>query len=182
MLKLAWPATLQQLLIALVFVVDRLVVARCGEAELASLHVSTTVTWTLTSLISALSVASLASIGKLIGAGRRDRAGGTAWLSLGIALGLGAAAGIALWATASTIATAFSLEPAVAHQVVAYLEVMAPFIPAAFFHSAAAACLHGAGDTRTPLSAGALATLVNVLLSMALAFGWGPLPALGGIV
>ncbi len=60
-----------------------------------------------------------------------------------------------------------------------YLRIVVPVIPAIMIEQIAIACLRGAGDTVSGLLSRALVNVANVVLSIALVSGWGPLPELG---
>jgi len=179
--QLAWPAIGHQLLVTLVFVVDRLLVGRYNATALASLQLSTTISWTLYSVLAAFGVGTLAVIARLVGA-KRQRAGAlAARASLTVALALGCAVALPMWLCSSMLVEALfpQVEPEVAVLAVDYLHCFLPALPFALCATVAVACLQAHGDTVTPLGAAIGANAINVALSAALIFGLGGMPELG---
>jgi MATE family multidrug resistance protein len=179
--QLAWPAICHQLLVTLVFVADRLLVGRYHATALASLQLSTTISWTLYSVLAAFGVGTLAVIARLVGA-KRHRAGAlAARASLTVALSLGCAVALPLWLCSGVLVDVLfpMVEPEIAALAVDYLRYFLPALPFALCASVAVACLQAHGDTVTPLGAAIGANAINVALSGALIFGLGGMPELG---
>jgi putative MATE family efflux protein len=57
--------------------------------------------------------------------------------------------------------------------------MLAPAMPFVMVMFVANACLRGAGDTLTPAISMAIVSIVNMIFSAGLCYGWGPLPAWG---
>jgi len=180
-LRLAWPAMGHMLLLSLVFIVDRIVLGRTDTTALASLQISTVVVWTLTTVGTAFSSATLAVAGRAFGAEDRERASQAIAASLAAALSFGMAfALIALTSRARWMAAAFPHAGAeVGRDVEAYLAIALPALPLAFFEAVAAASLQSIGDTRSPLFAALAGNALNIVVSATLVFGLLGLPALG---
>ncbi|MBD5141638.1 MAG: MATE family efflux transporter, partial [Ruminococcus sp.] len=69
LIKLSLPTVAEQLLSTLLQYVDTAMVGRLGEDAAAAVSVTTTVSWLINSVPSALSVAVLAMISKAVGSG-----------------------------------------------------------------------------------------------------------------
>ncbi|HHH29976.1 MAG TPA: MATE family efflux transporter, partial [Polyangiaceae bacterium] len=170
-----------QLSMTLVFMADRALVGHSGGRALASMQVSTTIAWTLVSLLSALAVGTTALVSRHVGEG--DRRG--AALATRLSLGIGAAVGVGI-ATVFLVADGALLEaifprvePAVLLEAERYLAIALVALPITAVETVAAAALQASGDTRTPLLATTVANVANLAVSALLIFGAGPVPALG---
>ncbi|MBW2458842.1 MAG: MATE family efflux transporter [Deltaproteobacteria bacterium] len=178
---LAWPAIGHMLLITLVFMADRALVGRYASSALASMQISTTLSWTVLSLLTAFSIGTLALVARLNGAGDRRLAATAARASLALALVLGLVTVGPLWLACQWLVPVLfpAVAPAVMHQAIAYLDIVLPVLPIAFLAAVAVACFQAGGDTRTPLIGAAIANLINLVASSVLIFGLFGLPEMG---
>jgi putative MATE family efflux protein len=174
------PAILHSLLQTLVFVVDRVMLGRHGEASLAAMQLGGTLEWSIWSVFAAFEVGAIARVGRHVGARDFGAARRAAWISLGVAAGIGT-----LLALLSPVALAFlpryapSASPDAMREAQGYLGVTVGASPVVFAAMTAIAVLQAGGDTRTPLAIGVGANLVHVVLNRVLILGLGPVPALG---
>jgi len=86
---------------------------------------------------------------------------------------------IAGWFGADALVRVLGADEAVIQHGATYLRVNALAWPALVIMLVAGGALRGTGDARTPLRASVWMNVVNVSLAIPLAFGFGPLPALG---
>ncbi|MEA2752354.1 MAG: hypothetical protein QOI41_6497 [Myxococcales bacterium] len=93
--RLALPAILHSLLQTLVFVVDRIMLGRHGEASLAAMQLGGAIEWSIWSVFAAFEVGTIARVGRHVGAKDPDAARRAALLSLGMAAGVGTALAVA---------------------------------------------------------------------------------------
>lgn len=181
--RLALPAAMQGLVVTALIFTDRLVLGRYAAEALASLNISGTVSWSVLMVGMAWTAGVVAVVGRAVGAGDRQRASDTAGSALALAVVLGAITALALRGALEPIAHAMGPPPetsaAVRGLAVDYMAVLLLGMPFAFAGAAAMASLHAGGDTRTPARAMALAGGLNVLVSVPLVFGLGPMPELG---
>ena len=179
--KLALPAFAQLLSATVIFVVDRILVGHYDTTALASLHLSSTLLWTVCSALGAVAVGALCIVGRAHGAGNSQQAAAAVRASLLAAVVLGTVTMAALGLSGSWLLQVFFPRAGsdVMSQANAYLAIVLPALPSAVFAAAAMACLHGMGDTRTPLRAGVVAGLLNLVLSGVLVFGLLGMPEMG---
>jgi MATE family, multidrug efflux pump len=179
--RLAWPAICHQLLITMVFMADRALVGRVSPTALASLQISTTIAWTLLSLLAAVAIGCTALVSRLVGQGERREAALVVVVALRVAVVVGVAvSAVLLLADGALLSLVFPrVEPAVLADAEAYLLVALPVLPLALLECVAAAALQAAGDTRKPLVVATIGNVLNLALSIVLIFGLGPIPALG---
>ncbi len=179
--RLAWPAITHMLLITLVFLVDRLVLGNYAAASLASLQISSVLLWTFYAIFTAFSAGTLAIAGRAVGRGAPREAARVAAVSLLASAVLGlVVAGGAMASVGSALPLLFPhAGEHVLREAALYLWIVLPTLPLSFCEATAAAALHASGDTRTPLFAAAVSNVVNLVLSVGLVFGIGPLPELG---
>lgn len=64
-------------------------------------------------------------------------------------------------------------------QAISYLGVVSLGFPVVYIYNVAGAILRGVGDSRTPLNALIVATVINIVLDPIMIFGWGPIPRMG---
>lgn len=174
MLRLAFPAIGHAALLSIMFVVERRVVGQASSSALASLQISTALVWALTTLASGFGAATLAVVGRAVGA-RDERTASTATRSsvaLAGLLGLAGSLGLLAFSEGGLSLVFAELGVAVASEVQAYLRVAAVWLPLAFVESALASALHARGDTRSPLWAALVGNAVNLTAACVLVFGW----------
>ncbi len=179
LLALAGPVVTAMLMQSAYALIDLAWVGRLGQAAVAGLSISLQVFFVLLALSQVVATTTLATISQTYGAGRADRARGlfSAFLVTGAVLGL-AATGAAL-AVADPYVAAFTDDPEVHAQGLAYFRVNA----LTFFTQLVLIVLgngfRGSGDFITPMKALVTAVVINVVLDPVLIFGVGPIPAMG---
>jgi MATE family multidrug resistance protein len=175
------PAILHSLLQTLVFVVDRIMLGRHGDASLAAMQIGGALEWSIWSVFAAFEVGTIARVGRLVGAGDRPGARLAARLSLVIALCVGM---VLACATPLVLAALPWVAPGVSSTAMSeasgYLAVTIAASPLVFFAATSIATLQASGDTRTPLVIGIVANIVHVGLNRVLILGVaGLIPAMG---
>jgi multidrug resistance protein, MATE family len=178
--KLALPAVLHSLLQTLVFVVDRIMLGRHGEASLAAMQIGGTLEWSLWSVFAAFEVGTVARVGRHVGANDRASARNAAWLSLALALALGVVVALSTPMVLALLPWATSrASPEALAEARDYLGVTILASPFVFVGVTSISTLQAGGDTRTPLAIGIVANVVHIGLNRVLILGFGPLAAMG---
>jgi putative MATE family efflux protein len=179
--QLAWPAIARMFLVTLVFMADRALVGHYDSRALASMQISTTLTYSACSLFGAIAIGTTALVARMWGAGKRADAATAARVALLLAALVGTlvAAPMALASDALLAAVFPGVGADVIRDASAYLVIVMPVLPLALVEMVAAACLQASGDTRSPLYAATLANVINLPLSAALVFGVGTLAPMG---
>ena len=181
MLRLALPVLAEQLLFALVMLVDVWLTGRfLKEApELAAIGLIAYLLWFLTSLFDFVAIGATAITARFVGAGNKESARLVVNQSLlvGIAVALVAVSLGFLLARPSV--TLLGLENDAARFAVRYLDYVLPVLPAIMIQKVGIACLRGAGDMLTTFWVMSLVNLVNIGVSCTLVIGIGPFPDLG---
>jgi putative MATE family efflux protein len=179
--RLALPAILHSVLQTLVFVVDRVMLGRHGDASLAAMQLGGSIEWSIWSVFAAFEVGTIARVGRHVGAGDRAGARLVAWLSLAMAVGIGAVLALAtplVLAVLPYVATRVS--EAAMSEARGYLAVTIAASPVVFVAATETATLQAGGDTRTPLAIGVFANVIHIALNRVLILGVaGLVPPLG---
>jgi MATE family, multidrug efflux pump len=119
------------------------------------------------------------AVARALGAGRRDIADALALHALVLALALGAAFSAVLLAGAPRVFRWMGGDGAALAAALAYAEVAFAGAVCLCVLNLLGAVVRGTGDMGLPAAVIVGAVAAHVLLSPALIFGWGPLPALG---
>jgi putative MATE family efflux protein len=181
MLALALPVLAEESLNLLVAYTNWFLAGRFlpGEEPKAAMGLISYVLWMLPSLFSLVSIGALAVIARLIGAGQRRDANHVARQALLIGC-LAAGIGMLLASTCGgAFVAAMQLHGEAAALATRYIRILTLAIPFVMLEQVGAACLRGAGDTVTGLTARIALNIVNAVLSTLLVSGFGPFPRLG---
>jgi putative MATE family efflux protein len=175
----------------LVNTVNAILVGHLGATALAAVGLSGTITATASIFFSAVSTGSTALIAQAVGAKKARRAAPTPGAedpdlsvrvleqSVLMALIVGLAGMLVLLPFARQSLVLMGAEPATADMGAPYLFLQALSLPFMSLLMVGNAALRGAGDTRTPMLIMTGMNVANLVLSLLLIQGPGPLPALG---
>lgn len=176
---LAWPTVLANMLHNLATTVDMIMVGRLGAAQIASVGFSAMIYWFLCTLVMGVEVAITAIVARNVGAGRPGDANYMLGQAIVIGLGIGVLVGTAAWFLSPNIFRLFGVEQDVFVLSVPYLRIMSICLPFFSLVVIISGALRGAGDTKTPMYVGAVATVIHVSVNYILIFGKFGMPALG---
>jgi putative MATE family efflux protein len=185
-LALALPALAQQYLHLVVQLSDQFLAGRFPLADesardryLSALNTAGYLYWFVSSYTVLVSVGSTALVARFVGAKdwamARHATGQSVVLAVAFGL-LGSTAGLI---GLPDLIRALQLTGDAARVCGEFLTPLAALLAFQITESACAACLAGAGDTKTGLKVLGLVAVLNVPLAWGLCFGVGPLPGLG---
>lgn len=178
-LNLATPIIGENLLQTAVGAVDTFMVARLGAYAVAGVGTGFEIVFFIISILSAIDIGATVLVSQAIGAGDSHRANHLARQAIVWGLLLAAPVSIIMYFAAPTIVSLFGTEPDVASAATIYMEIISATAVALFLSFVCGAVLRGAGDSRTPLAAAAIANVINIAVSYVLIFGTFGFPALG---
>jgi putative MATE family efflux protein len=176
--RLAVPAMLENLLMSAVFLVDTLMVATLGPAQLGAVGLVGVVMWRMVSMAGSLRIGVGAAIARRWGEGNEDVA--CRIFSHGALLGF--AAGLACLMVLPLGRPLFHLMNArgqVLELIVPYFLIVASTLPMRLTSINIASSIRSAGNTRVPMLTTLSTNLINIGLNYVLIFGKFGMPALG---
>lgn len=165
LITLSIPTILEEILATLLQYVDTAMVGRLGETATASVSVTTTVTWLINSVSSALAVAALSLIAKSVGSGDENRIRRLSSQVLALAVGCGLTMGCISMALSPYIPVWMGAEESIQGQASLYFFIVS--IPMVFrsCNSILGASIRATKDTRTPMLINLGANVLNVVLN-----------------
>ena len=178
-MRLAWPAIVQGLLMTSIQVVDTFLVSLLSDDALAAVGTASQLIFVMFVVLIAIEIGASVLVAQAVGAGDRDVAGRVARQSISLGLmfaipisGLG-------YLLRHQLVGAFGLEPEVADLGVEYWSIVSLAIFIVMLVFVLSGILQGSGDTATPMWGTAVATVANTFFAYVLIFGkWG-FPELG---
>lgn len=180
-LFLALPVLAEQILAVGVGLVDTWLTGNYlpGDKYLAAIGQIAYLLWLIPSLFSFISVGATALVSRFVGARDLDLANRSANQAFLLGLIFAAAETVGLFLGGGLLIRILQLPPEAAELAEEYLRYLVPVIPAIAIERISIACLQGAGDTISGMLVRVLVNVCNVILSIALVTGWGPLPEMG---
>jgi putative MATE family efflux protein len=178
-LRLALPATAEQLLSMTVNIVDTMLVGHLGASALAAVSLATQWTFMAMTLFTAVSTGATALIARSVGAGDWDTANRAVRQSLLIGLAFGLLATALALPLARPAVALMGAEPEALDQGETYLRIASIVFPLSALMFVGNACLRGAGDTRTTMAIMAVVNVLNIGVAWTAINGPLGLPKLG---
>lgn len=165
LITLSIPTILEEMLATLLQYVDTAMVGRLGENATAAVSVTTTVTWLINSIPSALSVAALSLIAKAVGSGDGGRIRRISQQVLMLAAGCGLLVGGVSTLLSPFIPVWMGADESIQRQASVYFFIIS--IPMLFraCNSILGASIRATRDTRTPMLINLSANVLNVVLN-----------------
>lgn len=170
---LAIPAFATLLTEPLYLLCDTAIVGHLGNSALAALAIANTIILFAYAVFVFLTFTTAASVAQDAGAGRHDHADHTTVQSLWLGLGLGLALTVVGWVLAPLAVSAFGPSAHTAALATWYLRVSSLGFPALLVSMAASGALRGRRDTRSPLLAAAVGSVVNLVFEAVAIFWMG---------
>jgi len=180
-LKLAWPAIVENLLHTMVGVVDTAMVGRLGAYALAAVGLANQVFNISLTVFAAMATGSTALVARYIGAEEPEEAAEVARQSLVVGILISGFVTAALLALGHVLLRLLfpRAEEAVLYHGGLYVRIVAAAQVLNYFLIIINGVLRGAGDTTTPMRITALVNAQNVVLNACLIYGLGPFPRMG---
>jgi putative MATE family efflux protein len=176
---LAWPAILANLLNSAVGLVDIKIVGSLGPSAIAAVTTGNRLFFLVQAVLIAVTAGTSALVARAWGAGDRTEAALVTRASVWLCGALALAVSIPSIVFAESIAKTFRLDPEAVRLAAIFIRGLSVFQVAFGVGFALSAALRAAGDTRTPLWAGAFTNVVNVFFLYGLVEGHLGMPALG---
>lgn len=170
LITLSIPTILEEMLATLLQYVDTAMVGRLGENATAAVSVTTTVTWLIHSVPSALSVAALSLIAKAVGSGDEKRIRRLSEQVFILAVGCGLAMSVISMGLSPYIPVWMGAEASIRRQASIYFFIIC--IPMLFrtCNSILGAAIRATKDTKTPMLINLSANVLNVALNYLLIY------------
>lgn len=178
-LRLALPATGEQLLSMMVSIVDTMLVGHLGASALAAVSLATQWTFMAITLFTAVSTGATAMVARSVGAGDWDTANRTVRQSVLVGLIIGLAATALALQFAEPAVALMGAEPEALAQGVTYMRIASSIFVLSALMFVGNACLRGAGDTRTSMMVMAVVNVLNIAVAWTAINGPFGLPRLG---
>jgi MATE family multidrug resistance protein len=178
-LKLALPATGEQLLSMMVSIVDAMLVGHLGASPLAAVSLASQWTFMAVTLFTAVSTGSTALVARSVGGKDWDTANRTVRQSVLVGLCIGLATTALAQVFAEPALALLGAEPDVLAQGVTYLRIASSIFALSAVMFVGNACLRGAGDTRTAMMVMAIVNVLNIAVAWTAINGPFGLPRLG---
>ena len=177
--RLAWPTMLVNIIGGLQSLVDQVIVGHTvGYTGNAAIGVSSQIFIAVIIFISSLFTGMSVLVSRFAGAGETDKVNRTVYqaflAAVGIALFVMAPLGYFL---APSLLDFVNAAPAVQAEALPYLRIMFLASTGMLLFFMLGGALRSAGDARTPMVLGAAMTALNIVLSIILIRGLGPIPS-----
>lgn len=170
LVTLSIPTIIEEMLATLLQYVDTAMVGRLGENATAAVSVTTTVTWLINSIPSALSVAALSLIAKAVGSGNKEKIKQISSQIFILAVSCGLLVGCVSMLLSPYIPAWMGADSAIRKQASIYFFIIS--LPMVFraCNSILGASIRATKDTRTPMLINLAANLTNVCLNYLLIY------------
>ncbi len=169
-MSLAWPTMVEQLMQTVVQYIDTAMVGQLGTHATAAVGGTGTVAWLVNSTISAIGIGFLAYISQACGAGEEQRAKKASAQAVLSVLVVGVFFTVLTLSLSSDVPVWMQIDPAIQQLSAQYFFILyAPML----FRTASiifGTVLRAAGDSKTPMVAGILVNIVNIVLNFLLIY------------
>ncbi len=165
-LKLAWPAILEQIMIMMGGIVVTIFLGRYGTNELAAAGLVNMIMVVLQTAFAGLATGATVVIARMIGEGDRRGARDALFQSMILALGLSLVITLLTWLSSDALLTFFfrDIGPEVQDLAAIYIRYMLISLPFLTLDLTVTAAMRGAGDTFTPMAVTGTGSAINIIL------------------
>lgn len=181
---LALPVFAEQILNTLVGLVDTYLAGRISATATSAVGLGAYVSWLASMLMMLVGTGATALVSRYEGRGEHDKANHFANQAITLGWVMGVAIFVLVYEMAPWFARYCRMNGEAFFITVNYLRMDAVGYLAMSVTIVGCAALRGVGNMRTPMTIYAIINVVNAVMSFALVYGWGPIPAVGvnGIV
>lgn len=178
-LRLAIPATVENILQALVGFIDTLMISRIGLIAVTAVGISNNILAVYLAVFIALGVGTSSLISRHLGGRRIDDAKRIAVQSIGLSIITGLIFGIITIVLGKQILGAMGAESDVLENAVYFFYIVGSTSVFISLLTVMGSILRAAGDTKSPMFVNTAVNILNVIIDYILIFGMGPIPAMG---
>lgn len=179
-LALAWPCIVENITSTLVSLVDTAMVGSLGAVATAAVGVCASPTWLMNGLVQSVGIGGTALVARAVGAGDADSARHIGRQVYRVILGMAVLfAAVMFFLGAPFIPVLMGARPDVLPEARAYLRILSTCYVVHYTAVAMASLLRGAGDTRTPMVAGLMSNILNVIGNFLLIYPTRPVSIAG---
>ena len=178
-LALAWPTMLEETMLTAVQYIDTAMVGALGTQATAAVGATSTVGWLIGGTLSAFGVGFLSRIAQACGAGDKKGLGKVSAQAVLTVLVTGMLATLLTQLVAPKVPVWMQVDPAIREISSTYFSII--YLPMLFRTASTifGTVLRAAGDTKTPMRAGLVSNIVNVVLNFLLIYPTRPMTLLG---
>ena len=162
-MRLAWPCVIENISATMVSLVDTAMVGSLGAVATAAVGVCASPSWLMNGLVQALGIGGTALVARAIGAGEMREAEHVGRQVFRVAVLMAFAVMCVMFFGAPLIPVIMSAKPEVFEDATAYMRIVSVCYLFHYTGMAMGAMLRGAGDTKTPMTAGILANVLNII-------------------
>lgn len=178
-IALAWPTVVEQAMQTLVQYIDTAMVGAIGTHATAAVGATSTVGWLIFGTLSSFSVGFLAMIAKACGAGKIEETKKVCAQAVLLTLVTGTIATIFPLALSKQVPIWMQVDPVIQSLSATYFFILyTPMLPrtASIMFGTV---LRAAGDTKTPMKAGIIVNIINIVLNFLLIYETRQISLLG---
>ena len=178
-LNLAIPATVENILQALVGFIDTLMISRIGLIAVTAVGIANNILSVYLAVFIALGVGTSSLISRYLGGGRVDDAKKIAIQSIGLSIITGVIFGFVTLIFANRILGIMGADSNVLENASSFFYIVGSASVFMSLITVLGSVLRASGDTKTPMFVNTVVNILNVIIDYILIFGLGPIPAMG---
>lgn len=179
LLELAIPATIENILQALVGFIDTLMISRLGLIAVTAVGISNNIFSVYLAIITAVGVGTSSLISRYLGAKNVDKATQIAIQSTVLSIIIGIIFGIVTIIFNEQILNIMGADREVVYKALPYFNIVGGATVFISMLTVFGSILRATGDTNTPMIVNTAVNIINIVLDYILIFGLGPIPAMG---
>jgi putative MATE family efflux protein len=176
---MAWPASIENIVITGIMLADTIFIARVGTAQVAGVSIAFTLIFMFVALFNAVAIASTTVVAQAKGAGNTVMGQRGAAQSITLSAAIGVVSGAAGFLAAALTMRLMGIDGEAASAGATYMRTVMLSSPLYAVALTGGGVMRGVGDTRTPMIFTVISNSLKIFLSAVLVFGLLGFPALG---